>query len=243
MVDAMGKFSKIYPFATENLNYLSELNLNNKKVITITGSGDHVLNMVLQGCQEITTFDINAKTKYYTKLKIFLIKHLSYKAYLNILGLNNKKISLTNNSLFERKYLNKERIIKQNPYLREDNYYHLKSLLKNAKIKYIHSSFEKLKLNSKYDYMFLSNISDYLKLMYKGNYLSKYRDDILKHSNNVNHIYFAYVYNYGSIYHRTDIDNINKVKAYFKKIKIKKLDTALINTCAHQDAVLIKERR
>lgn len=239
----MGKFSKIYPFATENLNYLLDLDLHNKRVITITGSGDHVLNMILQGSKDITTFDINIKTKYFTKLKIFLINHLSYESYLKVLGLTNNKISLINNVFFECKYFSKERIMNQNPYLKKNNYYQLKRQLRKVKITYIHTNFEKLKLNEQYDYMFLSNISDYLKLMYKEDYLSNYHKDILKFLKNIKTIYFAYVYNFGSKYQRTDIDNIKKVKKIFHQMKIKKIDTALINTSAHKDAVLILERR
>ncbi len=239
----MERFSKLYPFTTENLNYLKKLDLTNKKVITVTGSGDHVLNIILAGCKDITTFDINWKTKYYTKFKIFLIKHFSYERYLKLLGLSNIKVSLINNRLFECKYFNAERILKQNPYLDKKNYYILKHYLKNIKIKYIHTSLERLNISENYDYMFLSNISDYLPSIYQEDYLNKYYLDIQKFLRNIKVIYFAYVYNYQNSHSRTDIDNINKVKRIFKKINIQKIDTALINTNAHNDAVLIIERR
>lgn len=239
----MEKFSKIYPFATENLNYLKDIDLSHKKVITVSGSGDHILNIILAGSTDILTFDINKKTKYYTKLKIFLIKHISYELYKSLLGLSKRRISLINNSLFERHYFNSERIINQNPYLEETNYYRLRNKLKKAKITYIHSSLENLNITQEYDYMFLSNISDYLSHMYKNDYLYNYQKDINKFLINVKTIYFAYLYDYQNNHPRSDIDNIEKVKQIFKQIKIKKIDTALINSKAKYDALLIIERR
>ena len=56
----MGRFNSIYPFTSENIaGYMKYLSLTGKKVITVTGSTDHILNVILQGAAEITTFDIN----------------------------------------------------------------------------------------------------------------------------------------------------------------------------------------
>ena len=78
----MERFSSIYSFTTENIaGYMNELDLTDKKVITVTGSSDHIINVILKGCTDITTFDINPLTKYYMDLKLSAIKELSYKEF------------------------------------------------------------------------------------------------------------------------------------------------------------------
>ena len=82
----MGRFNSIYPFTSENIaGYMKYLNLTGKKVITVTGSTDHILNVILQGAAEITTFDINPLTKPYMDLKISALKNLSYEDFINLL--------------------------------------------------------------------------------------------------------------------------------------------------------------
>ena len=82
----MERFNSIYPFTSENIaGYMKELDLTDKKVITVTGSTDHILNAVLQGATEITTFDINPLTKPYMDLKISALKNLSYKNFIKLL--------------------------------------------------------------------------------------------------------------------------------------------------------------
>ena len=82
----MERFNSIYPFTSENIaGYMSTLDLTDKKIITVTGSTDHILNAVLQGATKITTFDINPLTKPYMDLKISAIKNLSYEKFLKFL--------------------------------------------------------------------------------------------------------------------------------------------------------------
>ena len=51
----MERFSSIYPFTTENIaGYMSELDLKGKKVITVTGSTDHIINAIVCGTTDIT---------------------------------------------------------------------------------------------------------------------------------------------------------------------------------------------
>ena len=84
--DAMERFNSIYPFTSENIaGYMKGLDLTDKKVITVTGSTDHILNAVLLGATEITTFDINPLTKHYMDLKIGAIKNLSYEEFIEFL--------------------------------------------------------------------------------------------------------------------------------------------------------------
>ena len=61
----MGRFDVIYPFTSENIaGYMEDLDLTDKKVITVTASSDHILNAIAQGATNITTFDINPETRY-----------------------------------------------------------------------------------------------------------------------------------------------------------------------------------
>ena len=53
-----------------------------------TSSGDHFLNLALEGATDITCFDINRLSKYYQELKITLIKRLDYSDFENILFSN-----------------------------------------------------------------------------------------------------------------------------------------------------------
>ena len=83
----MGRFNSIYPFTSENIaGYMKDLDLTSKKVITVTGSTDHILNTILQGATEITTFDINPLTKPYMDLKISALKNLSYEDFIKLLS-------------------------------------------------------------------------------------------------------------------------------------------------------------
>ena len=183
----MDRFASIYPFTTENIaGYMKNLDLTNKKVITVTGSADHILNIILKGATDITTFDINPLTKKYMDLKISLIKKLSYEEFLNVLlfeqdlDYNNtndldmpkeskdfwfeqiKKYGnkLFTSCLFNIKYYNPNRKLQQNLYLQKENYDSLKTKLDKVKIKFINVSLKDLKLTKNYDYMFLSDILD-----------------------------------------------------------------------------------
>ncbi len=267
----MERFSSIYPFTTENIKgYMDDLDLNNKKIITVTGSSDHIINAVLKGCTDITTFDINELTKYYMDLKLSAIKELSYKEFLDFLLYDTdktldyntiKKLDMNNDSktfwlnklaeydndglklkysnLFNLKYFDIQNKIDCNLYLNEENYNIIKERLDDVKIKFIQSNIIDLNLNSNYDYMFLSNISDYIEMF--CNDLDSYKKLIDNFLKKVKTIYFAYIYDINSTSKRSAIDDIDKIKEVFGDIQIKKFKTALINVEDTLDAVLIKE--
>ena len=270
----MEKFYSIYPFTTENISgYMNELDLTNKKVITVTGSSDHIINIILKGCLDITTFDINPLTKYYMDLKLSAIKELSYQEFLdfmlyysdksfdyeiikklsmakeskdfwlNELSKNdNNGLKMKHSGLFNLKYFDFQNKISCNLYINEKSYAIIKNRLGHVKIKFIKSNLKDLKLNQKYDYMFLSNISDYINTFYEDSSLDNYKNLIFKFLENVKIIYFAYIYDIESKDKRSAIDNINSVKEIFGDIKIKKFKSALLNVKNNtEDAVLIKE--
>ena len=99
-------FCWLYPFTNENINgYYSKIDFENKNVLTITGSGDHILNAFLLGAKEVDAFDSNPLAKYYTELKIASIKSLSLEEFI---------LFFYNNSTFKipKYYLSKETYVK-----------------------------------------------------------------------------------------------------------------------------------
>ena len=271
----MGRFNSIYPFTSENIaGYMKDLDLTGKKVITVTGSTDHILNAILQGATEITTFDINPLTKPYMDLKISALKNLSYKNFIKLLlfesninldysiissldmsdeskifwleqlsKFNNNGIELRNSSLFNTKYFNPNSKLWQNLYLEKNKYNLLKQRLKYANISFINSSLNDLKIDEHFDYMFLSNISDYLNLMYSSDRLQNYRDLLKEFQKKIDIIYFAYLYDIGNSNPRTEIDDLRKVKEIFFNFQQVEFKSALEGSSQDKkDGVLILKR-
>ena len=271
----MERFNSIYPFTSENIaGYMNDLDLTDKRVIAVTGSTDHILNAILKGSREITTFDINPLTKMYMDLKISAIKDLSYDDFIKLLlfesnknldynvissldmsdeskmfwlkqlsKFNNNGNALRNSSLFNTKYFNPNSKLWQNLYLEQDKYNLLKQQLKDANIIFINTSLKDLKIDSDFDYMFLSNISDYLNLMYKSDILKNYRDLLSEFQKRINTIYFAYLYDIGNSNPRSDIDNLTLVNNLFNNIKIQEFKSALEQSEDKKDGVLILRRK
>lgn len=271
----MGRFNSIYPFTSENIaGYMKDLDLTGKKVITVTGSTDHILNAILQGATEITTFDINPLTKPYMDLKISALKNLSYEAFIKLFlfesnmnldysiissldmsdeskmfwleqlsKFNNNGIELRNSSLFNTKYFNPNSKLLQNLYLERSKYNLLKQQIKDANITFINASLKDLRVDEHFDYMFLSNISDYLSLMYSCDTLKKYRDLLIEFQKRIDIIYFAYLYDIGNSNPRTEIDNLNKVKEIFSNFQQVEFKSALEGSSQDKkDGVLILKR-
>lgn len=271
----MERFNNIYPFTTENISgYMRDLDLTDKKIITVTGSADHILNAVLKGATKITTFDVNPLTEKYMDLKIGAVKELTYDEFLKIFlfdsnksfeysiisnlnipiesklfwleqlkKYNNNGKNLRNSSLFNTKYLNPNSKLWQNMYLEENNYNILKERLKDTEIKFINESLKKLRIKEDYDYMFLSNISDYLNLMYDKNLLESYKRLLKEFQYKVKTIYFAYLYDIGNNNPRSEIDDLNKVKKVFSNFEKLEFRSALEMQKENiKDGVLILRR-
>lgn len=273
--NVMGRFNSIYPFTSENIaGYMKDLDLTGKKVITVTGSTDHILNVILQGATEITTFDINPLTKPYMDLKISALKNLSYEDFIKLFlfesnmnldysiissldmsdeskmfwleqlsKFNNNGIELRNSSLFNTKYFNPNSKLWQNLYLEKSKYNLLKQQLKDANITFINASLKDLRIEDNFDYMFLSNISDYLSLMYSCDTLRKYRDLLYEFQKRIDTIYFAYLYDIGNSNPRTEIDDLRKVKEIFSNFQQVEFKSALEGSSQDKkDGVLILKR-
>ena len=84
--------SKVYPFTTENLaGYMKDLNLENKKVLSVTGSGDHILNSFYYGASSVIGFDINSLASLFAELKFNALRKLdfeNFKKYFFVGGSN-----------------------------------------------------------------------------------------------------------------------------------------------------------
>lgn len=80
-----GEYEKVYMTTNEELENYAVKDLSNKKVLTVTSSFDHALYAILNGALDITAFDINKLTKFYSELKIAMIKNYDYDEFFNSL--------------------------------------------------------------------------------------------------------------------------------------------------------------
>lgn len=79
----MDEYSRIYQNTSENLKLcMPFLKGNYKKALLPTASGDHQLEAILNGINEITCFDLNRLAKYFTELKFCAIKNLTREEFI-----------------------------------------------------------------------------------------------------------------------------------------------------------------
>ena len=72
------KYSPIYPYSNEELSILfSALNLEEKDVLSVAGSGDHVFYSYNNGAKNVDLFDIDVLSKYYYYFRMWVIKYLN----------------------------------------------------------------------------------------------------------------------------------------------------------------------
>lgn len=264
-IKKFSKYNNLYLFTTENLNYLN-LFKENKSAITVCGSGDQALNLILLGYKKIIAFDINKFSKYILYLKICAVKNLTYNEYIDFF-INKKfdyeifkKINLESN-IFNfwndvYKYYNfngevfydssffikndKDFYFRNNLYLNKTNYYLLKENILNIDIEFVNCDILELTKYNGFDIIVLSNISDYLNNIYKDNALCNFNNFInkLKISNKT--IIMSYLYDFSAKEtYRSEIDDISNINKYFNNIKIYKFNSAYDTN--KQDAIIIKE--
>lgn len=76
--------SAMYVFTTENLiDYLKKLKPTGKSVLTVTGSGDQLINLALMGAKRVDNFDVNQNAFFITQLKLAALQALSYEEFLS----------------------------------------------------------------------------------------------------------------------------------------------------------------
>jgi uncharacterized LabA/DUF88 family protein len=82
-----GNIAPLYIYATEQISkYYSKLDLKQKKILTIIGSGDQAFNAFFYGAKEVVCFDINQLSKHIFYLKQEAIKNLSYLDFISYFG-------------------------------------------------------------------------------------------------------------------------------------------------------------
>lgn len=81
-------YDSSYLFTTENIKgYMP--NLDGKDVLTITSSGDHYFNALLNGAKNIDLFDINCLTIHILKLKKAAIENIDLDVFNTFFDINN----------------------------------------------------------------------------------------------------------------------------------------------------------
>lgn len=170
-----GNFSKIYLHTTENIKgFISTLDLKDKNVLSVAGSGDQLLNAYSLGCQNVDIFDINPITFCGVDLKLSAVKALSYEEFIHFFFrefetfFNEKTfekiypfLDQTSKELYEtlfRKFgimntikrfyyspnVTLEVMKQMNIYLEESSYYELKRNVKGKKITFIETGIDSL---------------------------------------------------------------------------------------------------
>ena len=218
------QYDKIYSYTTENQKgYMKDIYGD---VLSVSGSGDHYLNLSSLGVDNIDSFDINKFSLYYLKLKRAAVKALDKNEFYEFLGNNamlyydrvKKYLDIESLSFWNyyignyginrgvqrsRLFIHSvliSRVKYNNIYLDNNNYNALRSkLLKEKNEEFIHSDIYMLpnRLHKKYDFIFLSNIINYQKDRDKFSYF-------------LESLYNNYLNDKGSIYYGYFYDNVPK---------------------------------
>lgn len=148
--------------------------------------------------------------------------------------------------LFSKDERTLKTLVKYNPYMNEINYGTLKTTIDGLNPVFINTSLDEIskKVNKKYDYIFLSNISSYLNLYTKEN-ISKFINTIKDLTNILNKsgsIYLAYIYD--RIKNKIDDDILTDISFmnYIFDNKITEHTFESISYKNGKDAVLIYKR-
>jgi hypothetical protein len=81
--------SPMYIYATEMVSsYYKNLGVKGKKILSIVGSGDQIIDAYYFGAKEVVGFDINQRAFFMLDLKFQAIKILSYREFLKFFGSN-----------------------------------------------------------------------------------------------------------------------------------------------------------
>lgn len=75
--------SAMYVSTTENFaDYIKKIKVEGKSVLTVTGSGDQLINLALLGAKRVDNFDINQNAYFITQLKLAALQALSYEEFI-----------------------------------------------------------------------------------------------------------------------------------------------------------------
>ena len=197
-------FCWLYPFTNENIKaYYEKLDFKDKKVLSVTSSGDHIINSICCGAKEIDSFDSNPLAKYYSELKIAAIKSLSLEEF--ILFFYNKNIFKTKKHYMNKNmYFNK---IREN--LNEKNKYFWDYVFNKYTSKEIYKS-----------YLFTNDFLDLKELIKANIYLTdnKYKE-LKKKLTNVKITYYdKNIKDIADINKKYDLIILSNIPAFIDKI-------------------------
>jgi len=156
-------FQKIYPFTTEDISgYLRQINVENKRVLTVGSSSDQAFNALLLGAREVTIFDINEeKERFYNAKKDIILNSSRVEFFDRIIGLKGF-------NYFEDIF-GPNQLEKMNFYMATDeNYKRLQKILLNSKVSFATGNIFDIKSSDlkeqDFDLMLLSNVMQYLEI-------------------------------------------------------------------------------
>ena len=162
---------------------------------------------------------------------------------------NNNGYDLRNSYIFNNKYDNNNVKSNSNPYLKSELEYNIaKERIDEKEIILINSNYKDINCHdlpnlANCDIILMSNISDYIKYIYKkkANYLEEYIREIIQNfKNETNKIVCAYLYNIQNTKYRSEIDNPIFRKNIFNKLDITYIEKnflSVIDNCT--DSVII----
>lgn len=216
-------FQDIYPFTTESISgYITKMNIENKKVLTLGSSCDQALNSLLLGASDVTIFDINEKIKYFYELKKQLILSSSRNELVSKV-LENKQFSYSED-IFSKSQLENMNLYLQN----DDNYNKLKKILETKNINFITGNIFDIdkSLKEKYDRVILSNVLQYIP---ENTTSYDVYNKLSKHLNEKSIVQLYYLY--GSMYPK----GFSKVVNQFINEDI----MLELNSCDENDSVIL----
>lgn len=213
------EMDRTYKWTNELMKLYPEDNFKDKKILTITGSGDHALEAILNGARKIDSIDINIFSKHFSQLKIAMIKkyeHIDF--FRNIYdftkeNLSSRAFNILNEvsefltpikTEFWNAYLNLKKDIHYdlfmpgnsgsiNKYYREEVYNDLKDKINDVNITYYDGDIinaSNILKEKKYDYIYLSNILDRIIGPFKAdNYIKQLVLELINILNNDGIIY------------------------------------------------------
>lgn len=116
-INNFNSISPIYSFTTENIaGYFECLEFTDKSILTVSASGDHIINAFYKGAKTVIGFDINYLALIFTELKLVALEQLNYEEFLQFFMINEKNDIKRNKSALDykvyvnrlRKYLSKD---------------------------------------------------------------------------------------------------------------------------------------
>lgn len=118
-------YGRIYPWSNENIkSYYNYVDLNGKNTLAITASGDHVIYASLAGSKLVDAVDINKLAKYYSALKIAMIR--TYDRIQLVKQMKNKGVFQ-----FKKAFINRIDIEEIESFLTDEEAYFWSGLTKN----------------------------------------------------------------------------------------------------------------